>query len=50
MRIAVIILFVIDIIFGAEMWSLHNRIEALEQEVYIRKIVDEATLKEGDGT
>jgi len=47
-------IFATILIFGFQVYDLHKRILALEQEVYIysspkiKEIIEEATLKEGD--
>lgn len=52
--IMILVLFVVDLVYGFKLFNLHERVSELEKEVYIyldtkvKEITEEATLKEGD--
>lgn len=52
--IMILVLFVVDLVYGFKLFNLDERVSELEKEVYIyldtkvKEITEEATLKEGD--
>ena len=54
MTIFKIVVGIVIVLYGIEFYNLHERVSALEKEVYIylnpkvKEIAEQATLKEGD--